>query len=1108
MRRKEVEERRIFSENCKEKARFLKKGEVIGQVDFQPPTEEKTQRIPHEWKRLLGKANRLNEAIERHNHCIEEALIVAKRFKALDKFSEPERMDEDELTMEYGLTVSSLKHYSALNEELRRFVEEYDDFIEELPEIRRQHALLESFSFTGELEDRYYRKKDIAPFEGVLDLKRDFYGLKELASGRISDILSHNHDYVSQLERPYLGVFCFVEEYMKDPLTAESRTELAIGAYQTLLPYKGLLTEEGEAFVEAFSSIKDDLSAIREQFLLKCELNAAFASDAYIDSEERRSICEHAHSLSCQTEKKDFYHLWHIFPELSQMLDLHNEQYVSSHMNELLFTDIGGHPLDDNQKKAALTDERRVIVIAGAGSGKTTTIVGKVRWLLHSGVSAEDILLLSYSRDSAEELSERMKKNGLSVKASTIHALGLEVLQRERGGKLSVDTQFEHIIESYFLDELPKQPKKFAKIITYSALFMHYQVKNEAIKDRGAIASLKQQNLATLKDKIRMHKERNAGQRKTFRNEIVKSDEELIIANYYFLNGIDYEYEPIYKVNGEAVTKPNPLHRAYHPDFYLPEYGVYHEHYGISRDGRCRQYGHEEEEKYIAQMKWKRFTHSMNHTKCIETYSWQFAEESIFEALDDALIRNGIEKRPLSDETIANRLRFIIEGKEFRSFIKLVSTFIALYKSNYADEMGFAVLREKAKSYGKRIARSLRFLEIAEDAYVYYRGKLNDNESIDFDDMILRSTKALPNDWGHRYSHIIVDEFQDISKSRFEFISALAQHGHSKLFVVGDDWQSIYRFAGSDVSLFTDFAKSPGAKALSIDNVYRNSSELQAIMSPFMMRNQSQIKKCLIAHKSEKTPISIVYYRSDEPIGGLSMALNDIFLEKPDADVLLLGRNNFDIEPFMQRPFSKGKNGRVRDDEHPSYSMAFKTVHRSKGLEADYVILLNAKDAVVGFPNRIEDDQILNLLLAKPESFPCAEERRLFYVALTRAKRRTYILLDPKSVSPFVKEIQEWCHELNPEMADKGGRIVKCPHCHEGHIVHRDGFYGCSEYPYCDYKISEEDLRNAIGRCPLCGDFIVKRYSKMHNRFFGGCHSYPYCSYTTKMVHGQKKGDK
>ena len=293
-----------------------------------------------------------------------------------------------------------------------------------------------------------------------------------------------------------------------------------------------------------------------------------------------------------------------------------------------------------------------------------------------------------------------------------------------------------------------------------------------------------------------------------------------------------------------------------------------------------------------------------------------------------------------------------------------------------------------------------------------------------------------------------------------------------------------------------------------IENTYRNSRELLDVMGRFVTMNPLQISKSLKSNRRCDAPIvTVPYANSDGKSQALRNAARRIYKDADgrETTVLLLGRTRFDEKVVKESSLFVRKGDTYTIPQAPNLSFRFLTVHMAKGLEGDYVVLLNAEDGLLGFPNRIADDPILQLLLGVPEPYEFAEERRLFYVALTRTRNRVYILVPDKGRSPFVDDLQKCGADgigtkADEDAADK----VVCPKCGKGTLETRQGphgtFTGCSNYPYCDYAVGfPVDARTP--RCPVCGGFLVERRAATSKVPFLGCTNYPHCKHTEPIAH-------
>ena len=810
-----------------------------------------------------------------------------------------------------------------------------------------------------------------------------------------------------------------------------------------------------------------------------------------------------------------------VYDSLHDYFENANEQFIQNESlkYDALFSNVDGKNLDFQQRTAVITDEDRILVLAGAGSGKTLTIAAKVKYLCEvKNINPDEILFVSFTKKSAQEMTERIQdKLGINAQATTFHKIGLEIIKNANGRRPEVldENVLGDFINNFFENELLNYPELIKNLTEYFTYFLEIPENIENYSSLGELYEAEKTfDLETLKSKYDREKYvRETGAEKlkalrTLNNEQVKSVEETKIANFLFMHGIRYEYEKLYPFESN-----DPKRKSYRPDFYLCDYDIYLEHFGISKDFTVPWLSPVEEKKYLDGILWKRDFHKENGTKLIETYSYYSSEGILLKKLEKLLVENNVEFKPRDFTDIFNTVYASKSTKYFSEFIKLCCTFITLFKSNNYKIEEIENLRQKYLSEEKNeflCERTNLFLDIIKILLAEYRNYLSKNNAIDFSDMINDAATLVSNDCDILpYKYVIVDEYQDISKSRFNFLKAIVDRTGAKFFCVGDDWQSIYRFAGSDISFFTDFEKSFGyTKILRIEKTYRNSQQLIDVASTFVLKNPMQLKKNLRSDKTLDYPL-VFWGFDDDPRKSLQQMINKIVLDfGVNSSVLLLGRTNYDLEIAKKtglfRTFYKNRKEKLEYIPIPELQIDFMSVHKSKGLEADNVILLNFKNDKLGFPNQIADDKVLNLVLTNAEDFKFAEERRLFYVAITRTKNRTFILTDNRNPSPFFKEFtasKSVCFISVRQTANEGQE--KCPFCKTGNLlkVEHNGktFVGCSNFPRCKYSVHDATVLSNPKKCPACGGFLIKRKGKKNKHWFIGCTNYPYCEYTEKL---------
>lgn len=717
---------------------------------------------------------------------------------------------------------------------------------------------------------------------------------------------------------------------------------------------------------------------------------------------------------------------------MSQKILQHNEHAIRMKVQEAysLIGDVEGRKLDQQQMTCIVKEAHNHLVIAGAGTGKTTTIVGKIKYLLKTGkYLPQDILVLSFTNASASEMKERIfSETGHNIAASTFHKLGLNII-----------SQVDNVMPKITRLNLQKFVKDQLMLNMQSDVYLH-MLSSYLLYNRVVAKSefeFKSQN--EYDEYLRLNPPT------TVNNETVKSYGEMDIANFLMQNGIRYIYEHPYEVDTRTRE-----YGQYYPDFYLPDYKIYIEYFGINRNGEAPSYfkstdGMTATESYRASMRWKRNIHREHHTTMIECYAYEKLEGNLLDSLKNKLEDASVVLMPKSAKDLWTQVSD--EGDSLLDgIVELFETLINLIKGNGYDITAVRNLNH-AGSNTQTNNTLLSLLDPIFNAYCQY---LLEHEEIDFNDMISFASEYIrQGKYTNPYKYVIVDEYQDISKTRFTLLDCLRKSNDFDLFCVGDDWQSIYRFAGSDIGFILNFSKYWGATEISrIETTYRFSQKLIEISSGFIMQNPVQIKKSIKGKAdSFRFPLGeISGYNDKYAIEFMTKKLNDI---PKGSTVFFIGRYSFDAKLLYDSElFSYQHNSAdgfvdIKIKCRPDLKMKFLTAHKSKGLQADYIFIINNKKSRMGFPSKIQDAPILNLLLDNCDHYPHAEERRLFYVALTRAKTKVFIVTVKGQESEFAMELKErYKDDLKKEQ-------FECPLC-GGQLVKHSGpygeFFGCSNY--------------------------------------------------------------
>lgn len=686
--------------------------------------------------------------------------------------------------------------------------------------------------------------------------------------------------------------------------------------------------------------------------------------------------------------------------------------------------------LDMEQIGAIIADEDYSLIIAGAGTGKTTTMASKVKYLVDiMKVEPSKILVMSYTKKSTKELADRINIDfGIPARVLTFHSLGFEYIREIfKGHKCYVVD--ENIKDNIFLEFFDKNVfsnkevlREFFDIFDAEStcknwlfgdfLKENYNRYNTYFEMFNAFKESKIRETFNLENYIKERLEREVNQEvvRTIKGEIVKSKGEGIIANYLFMHGIDYSYEKIFP---ELVGN----NQVYRPDFTINYNGeeIYIEYFGLSN------YKDNELNRYEKNKKRKIEYHNRHNTNFIQID--YMPSENIIETLEEGLRKYGISPKMISYEDIYSAMLDRFPLTLIYPLRDLFYEVIDAIKSS-PNRKDYAFL---CKSYltslkvEERVKAKKQFHYI-EAFYYFYQERLFGNPNsygFDFPDMIYYAREYIANVKSNEldFKYIIIDEYQDISLNNYELTKSIVKVNGAKIVAVGDDWQSIYAFNGSKIEYIYNFQKYfPYSKILNITKTYRNSQELINYSGEFIMRNEEQIRKDLISNKSTFRPIRFIPFEENEEYSELKKQILRIHSENPDHSILILGRTNKIIDSCFKDPGLKDAIGtKVEFVGYEDIDIDAMTIHKSKGLTSDEVIIIGLDNT---FPSSNYSKFWLTDLFSNKvdyEGIAYPEERRIFYVGLTRTKNYVYLLVNknPKLRSPFIRELWEIIHSFN-----------------------------------------------------------------------------------------------
>ncbi|NMN00931.1 helicase IV [Bifidobacterium sp. DSM 109958] len=617
---------------------------------------------------------------------------------------------------------------------------------------------------------------------------------------------------------------------------------------------------------------------------------------------------------------------------------------------------VEGHELSDEQLSAIAGAGHNTLVLAGAGTGKTTVINGYVAWLLATGrARPEQILVLSFTKASADEMAARIRmQTGQRVRACTFHSLGLEICRAATGARLTV-----------------MGPDRLDRVVSDA-----FRARLAADEDYRRLV------LAMLPPAVR-------GGWRALLGQNVRGDSSAVSGGDSVGDATSVSSTPgVARGAASAAASDTAAARA------------------------CRQYA----DRLLADAR----------------------------TIIQHMRANGLD--------VAALRRLNADGAH-----------------SGAHSAARSAVRSNAGPAPRAIGRNADLLAVIEPLYAAYVHALAAEHGVDFAGMIADAVHQVRvGRYVHGFTHVLVDEYQDLSRPRCELIRALREQRDFDLFAVGDDWQSIYRFAGSDIRLILDFPDvwrdwGPSRMfRLSVTRRFRTS--LIEASGRFVMADGHLYAKRLTCENQKQD-------HSVKALGGMTAAERfDVVTAQlaklpRRASVLMLGRYASDVGLILDNDreglfelrdagTDGGAGRRLVFRDRPDLDIRFMTVHASKGLQCDFTFLLSCSGGVRGFPSAVPDEPLLGLILPETESFPDAEERRLCYVAMTRCRRKLFLVVDRARPSRFMYELRDICPG-----AFRGVTLPpRCPDCGEAltlrHAASRGGdgaFYGCTAWPACAF---------------------------------------------------------
>jgi DNA helicase-4 len=688
--------------------------------------------------------------------------------------------------------------------------------------------------------------------------------------------------------------------------------------------------------------------------------------------------------------------------------------------------------LDDCQQTAIITDDKHNLIVAGAGSGKTEVLITRIAYLVKRKsdcVEPGKILALAFQNKAAKEIKERLKRRyGLDVEIRTFHSLGKKItedaskMNNISAPKLkeecSEDWKYQNYIQTIFEKELSNDNSLQNDIIT----FMKHYGEDEIIK-----------NVADFETKEAFYKYQRNLTYTALDGTKVKSEAEREILNFFLMHKLNgNKIKIVYEKPADWMKYNNEQNEVVipKPDFYFPDFDVYLEHWAIGENGKVPEWfsGGNPTRKYIETMNLKKEKYKLHQKSLVETSHADYKGKDFHIVLSGRFLhalkeKYGTTEHKLTPLTYVELVESVWESAQFVKHMPLnVANFIRTAKTYrlYPDDIKRRLETERWSP------KQISFARIANRIFTAYQKELEEGGYNDFSDMInvaVDNLKANPELYQHKYDHILIDEYQDISTQRYEMIKELMNKNEKcKLFCVGDDWQSIMGFAGSNLDFFINFEKYfPHPARTDLTKNYRSTKSIVDVGACIIKNNgDGQIKKETVSNSEETTPIFVYtsrhqkgfktpYYEQTAKHCIDTIKEYHTKMNYPYDDFMILLRiaKNPKLRNYITE-YAKSQEVPISDQADLPNCVHIMSVHKSKGLQARVVMILNLNKDLYGFPCELEDSEIFMPAIKNNDGLREQEERRLFYVAVTRAKEEVIMYTQMCSESEFITEIKDF----------------------------------------------------------------------------------------------------
>lgn len=676
-------------------------------------------------------------------------------------------------------------------------------------------------------------------------------------------------------------------------------------------------------------------------------------------------------------------------------------------VNRDFFSQGEGKFLNSVQTQAVLSNYRTTLVMGGAGSGKTTTMINKIKYLIQQKqISPQTLLVLGTTQQQLQSLKKKLGDVATGICFKTYHKLALELITTHQGNAptLAEDSlltqSVQEVLTNWF--SKPETSQQLAYFFSNELGLRHTHYHGTTLKEFYELyefKALQRLNISSWQD-IESLANNLGEQHLTLKHEWVKSNEEVLLANFLFLNGIQYQYEAPY-----PHATSDSSYRQYYPDFYLPDYDLYLEHFGLNEKHKATWLNPEEAQKYEESVRWKRQLHQTYLTRLVETYSYEFRQKEWATHLRHKLETQGVRFQRIELYDVLKHLASQ-QRPLYHRFSTLVKSYIELFNKQGKT---LTDLQHWLQLEGQKVEETSShvFYQLVLEVMNHYDEQLKQLNQLNLNQLFAKAQELPP--LATPYQYVLTDHMEDLTTTQFDFLLHFVKQHSIAWWMTADDNQAFHclqdtcglTFKQNYQRLMRQFPQTP---VYNLEHNYRLTPNEESFFSHAFLTHVSPYPKKERALNQEKKIHTYTYhFNQSEALKAIIETLNQQI--QPNEKIGIVGTHlETVINSLSLKIYKRFKKGiQLKHPNYPQLQLFYFHPNQVKGIEVDHLLVLEFTSLEKAY-RRNKFPQAFESLLPSTDQQLKDELKNLYYLALTRATKNVYLIMASENRQSFLKE--------------------------------------------------------------------------------------------------------